>query len=65
MTHSPTQTFWTWQIKKKLPSGKTENCRYNATHGPVTEQHVREAPTVKEWLGNDIIEDVWHPEGTK
>lgn len=57
--------FWTWHVRKELPDGMFTFCRYNATHGPVTAEHVRNSPHVKEWLGSDRLDEIYHPENTR
>ncbi len=57
--------FWVWHVRKQLPDGMFTFCCYNAIHGPVTAEHVRNSPHVKEWLGSDRLDEIYHPEGTR
>jgi hypothetical protein len=40
-----------WTIRVRRQGSEVDDiCHYKATHGPVTEEHVRNAPSVKEWI---------------
>ena len=64
-TETESPKFWTWHVRKELPDGMFTFCRYNATHGPVTAEHVRNSPHVREWIGEDRLDDIYHPEHSK
>ena len=53
--------FHRWRIRKELPDGMFTCCEFNA-RVPMTAEDVRTSPAVIEWLGNDRIDDIYHPE---
>lgn len=54
-------SFYRWRIRKELPDGMFSCCEYNGRE-PVTAEHVRNAPSVREWLGTDKLDEIYHPE---
>ena len=48
-----------WVVRKELKDGMFTSCRYNSQIGPVDEKHVRNAPSVKEWLGRDMLDEIY------
>lgn len=54
-------SFHRWRIRKELPDGMFSCCEYNG-RVPVTAEHVLNAPSVREWLGTDKLDEIYHPE---
>jgi hypothetical protein len=51
-------SFYRWRIRKELPDGMFSRCEYNG-RVPVTADHVRNAPSVREWLGTDKLDEIY------
>lgn len=61
LAHGSAPSFHRWRIRKELPDGMFSCCEYNGRE-PVTAEHVRNAPSVREWLGTDKLDEIYHPE---
>ena len=45
-----------WTIRVRRQNQEVDDlCQYKATHGPVTAEHVRQSPSVKEWIAGDRL----------
>jgi len=53
---SEIERYHNWSIVKESPHGIESECQYSNTSA-VTEDHVKNSPKVKQWLGNDKL--VW------
>ena len=53
--------FHRWRIRKELPDRMFTCCEYNGRI-PVTAEHALASPSVREWLGSDKLDEIYHPE---
>ena len=53
--------FHRWRVRKELPDGMFSACEYNSPM-KTSASAVANAPSVKEWLGTDKLDAIYHPE---
>lgn len=54
--------FHRWRIRKELPDGLKSSCEYQSHCGPVTATQVLSDSTIRQWLGNDKVSKIYHPQ---
>jgi len=60
------EMFRTWRVRKRFKDGgMCTVCQFEWPFGSdISADKVPISQSVKEWIGDDTLDDVYHPEGT-